>query len=180
MCRTTTAITERLAGHSSILVPLTVVIGTSTFDHLQSDPRDAGTSGGHGTEEGLVLRCTITVPARSRTRRRCCAAWPLWPRLTAATTLRTSSGQWPTTPRRTHERARQRARPRLPARLHERAADSGAGVAAQRAAIMAETTRRGWKVEFTEDAGYSARSMKRPGLLDALDQLRRGEADTSW
>jgi len=45
---------------------------------------------------------------------------------------------------------------------------------------MAETTRRGWKVEFTEDAGYSARSMKRPGLLDALDQLRRGEADTSW
>lgn len=56
-------------------------------------------------------------------------------------------------------------------------ADSGAGIAAQRAAITAEVSRRGWEVEFIEDAGFSARSMKRPGLLDALDRLKRGEAD---
>jgi DNA invertase Pin-like site-specific DNA recombinase len=54
-------------------------------------------------------------------------------------------------------------------------ADSGAGVAAQRAAIEAEADRRGWAVEFIEDAGYSARSMKRPGLALALDRLRRGD-----
>jgi DNA invertase Pin-like site-specific DNA recombinase len=57
-------------------------------------------------------------------------------------------------------------------------AESGAGVAAQRAAITSEAARRGWDVEFIEDAGHSARSMKRPGLLAALDRLRRGEAGT--
>ena len=57
-------------------------------------------------------------------------------------------------------------------------ADSGAGVAAQRAAINAEADRRGWSVEFIEDSGYSARSMKRPGLAAALDRLRCGEATT--
>ena len=56
-------------------------------------------------------------------------------------------------------------------------AASGAGVAAQRAALQAEGDRRGWAVEFIEDAGYSARSMKRPGLTDALGRLARGEAD---
>lgn len=56
--------------------------------------------------------------------------------------------------------------------------DSGAGVAAQRAAIQAEADRRGWAVDWIEDAGYSARSMKRPGISDALARLRRGEADT--
>lgn len=57
-------------------------------------------------------------------------------------------------------------------------ADSGAGVAAQRAAIDAEAARRRWTVEYIEDAGYSARSMKRPGLTDALDRLARGDATT--
>ena len=55
-------------------------------------------------------------------------------------------------------------------------ADSGAGVAAQRQAIESEGSRRGWAVEFIEDAGYSARSMKRPGLMAALARLARGEA----
>ena len=56
-------------------------------------------------------------------------------------------------------------------------ADSGAGVAAQRAAISAEADRRGWAVEFIEDAGHSARTMRRPGLALALDRLKRGDAD---
>ena len=56
-------------------------------------------------------------------------------------------------------------------------ADSGAGVAAQRAAITAEADRRAWNVEFVEDAGYSAKNMRRPGIREALGMLRRGEAD---
>src|SRR4051794_12600466 len=57
-------------------------------------------------------------------------------------------------------------------------ADSGAGMEAQRASILAEARRRGWSVEWIEDAGYSARSMKRPGLADALERLKRGDATT--
>jgi DNA invertase Pin-like site-specific DNA recombinase len=57
-------------------------------------------------------------------------------------------------------------------------ADSGAGVAAQRAAINAEAHRRGWTVEFVTDAGFSARSMKRPGLAVALARLKAGDATT--
>jgi len=42
---------------------------------------------------------------------------------------------------------------------------SGAGLAAQRAAIEAECRRRGWQlVEVIEDAGYSAKDLKRPGV----------------
>jgi DNA invertase Pin-like site-specific DNA recombinase len=56
-------------------------------------------------------------------------------------------------------------------------ADSGAGLSAQRAAILAEVERRGWKaVEWIEDGGFSAKTMKRPGLTLALDRLGRGEA----
>lgn len=56
-------------------------------------------------------------------------------------------------------------------------ADSGAGLAAQRAAIMAEARRRGWEVEFVVDAGLSGASVrKRPALADALGRLKRGEA----
>lgn len=55
---------------------------------------------------------------------------------------------------------------------------SGAGLAAQRDAILAECQRRGWQlVEVIEDAGYSARDLKRPGVQLALDALSRGEAD---
>lgn len=56
-------------------------------------------------------------------------------------------------------------------------ADSGAGIEAQRAAILAEAQRRGWtEVEFIEDAGFSAKTLKRPGLVLALDMLKRGDA----
>src|SRR5207248_6455779 len=54
---------------------------------------------------------------------------------------------------------------------------SGAGLAAQRAAIEAECRRRGWTlVQVIEDAGYSAKDLKRPGVQIALETLRRGEA----
>jgi Resolvase, N terminal domain len=41
-------------------------------------------------------------------------------------------------------------------------ADSGAGLAAQRAAIQAEADRRVWTVRWVEDAGESGKSMDRP------------------
>lgn len=57
-------------------------------------------------------------------------------------------------------------------------AGSGLGLDGQRSALLAEAERRGWAVvEVIEDAGFSARSMKRPGLTDALARLRAGEAD---
>lgn len=55
-------------------------------------------------------------------------------------------------------------------------ADSGAGMAAQRAAILAEAARRGWQVDFIEDAGYSAASLHRPGIALALERLKSGDA----
>jgi DNA invertase Pin-like site-specific DNA recombinase len=60
-------------------------------------------------------------------------------------------------------------------------ADSGAGLAAQRAAILAEAQRRGWaepELTFVEDAGYSGKDLKRPGIVAALDALRARRADT--
>src|SRR5690349_20842452 len=57
-------------------------------------------------------------------------------------------------------------------------ADSRAGLEAQRAAIEAECRRRGWTiVEMIEDAGYSAKDLKRPGIKRALEELGRGRAD---
>ena len=57
-------------------------------------------------------------------------------------------------------------------------AESGAGLDAQRAAILAEAKRRGWHlVEGVEDAGVSGKSLKRPGMTAALDALRRHRAD---
>jgi DNA invertase Pin-like site-specific DNA recombinase len=56
-------------------------------------------------------------------------------------------------------------------------ASSGAGLEAQRRAIVAECERRGWHlVETTQDAGYSARDLRRPGIQEALRALERGEA----
>jgi DNA invertase Pin-like site-specific DNA recombinase len=56
--------------------------------------------------------------------------------------------------------------------------DSRAGLEAQRAAIKAECERRGWViVEVIEDAGYSAKDLRRPGVRSALEQLARKEAD---
>jgi DNA invertase Pin-like site-specific DNA recombinase len=57
-------------------------------------------------------------------------------------------------------------------------ADSKAGLEAQKAAIAAEARRRGWPiVETIEDAGYSAKDLKRPGIKRALEELERGRAD---
>jgi DNA invertase Pin-like site-specific DNA recombinase len=60
----------------------------------------------------------------------------------------------------------------------EEQADSRAGIEAQRAAILAEAGRRGWKLlEVVEDAGYSGRDLRRPGVQEALSVLAEGGAD---
>lgn len=54
----------------------------------------------------------------------------------------------------------------------EEQGDSGAGLEAQRRAIIAECERRGWTlVDVIEDAGYSAKDLRRPGIRLALDEL---------
>ena len=56
-------------------------------------------------------------------------------------------------------------------------ADSGAGLEAQRTAIMAEATRRDWQLlTIYEDAGASGKSLNRPGLADALAAVEDGDA----
>lgn len=57
-------------------------------------------------------------------------------------------------------------------------ADSGAGLAAQRAAIAMEADRRGWTLlAVHEDAGASGKSLSgRPGLLAALSAVQDGRA----
>lgn len=43
--------------------------------------------------------------------------------------------------------------------------DSRAGLEAQRRAIVRECKRRGWQlVDVIEDAGYSAKDLRRPGI----------------
>ena len=57
-------------------------------------------------------------------------------------------------------------------------ADSGKGLAAQRAAIEAEAERRGWTVvSVIEDAGASGKDLDRPGIKIALEALSEGRAD---
>jgi len=58
-------------------------------------------------------------------------------------------------------------------------ADSGAGLAAQRAAVEAEAARRGWElVEVLTDAGMSGKSLVgRPALAQALAMVTDGRAD---
>ncbi len=59
----------------------------------------------------------------------------------------------------------------------EEQSDSGAGLEAQRRAIEAECVRRGWQLlEVVEDAGFSAKDLKRPGVQEALRVLKSGEA----
>jgi len=56
-------------------------------------------------------------------------------------------------------------------------AGSGAGLEAQRQAIVAECERRGWTlIEVIEDAGFSAKDMRRPGVQEALRVLKAGDA----
>ncbi|MBA2717020.1 MAG: recombinase family protein [Propionibacteriales bacterium] len=57
-------------------------------------------------------------------------------------------------------------------------ADSGAGMDAQRHAIRGEAERRGWSLEdVVEDAGYSAKDLRRPGIGVVLERMASGEAD---
>ena len=59
----------------------------------------------------------------------------------------------------------------------EEQSDSGAGLEAQRRAIEAECLRRGWQLlEVVEDAGFSAKDLKRPGIQEALRVLEEGDA----
>jgi DNA invertase Pin-like site-specific DNA recombinase len=54
---------------------------------------------------------------------------------------------------------------------------SGAGIEAQRRAILAECRRRGWHlVGLIDDAGFSAKDLKRPGVQEALRVLEAGDA----
>jgi DNA invertase Pin-like site-specific DNA recombinase len=56
--------------------------------------------------------------------------------------------------------------------------DSGAGLKAQRRAILAEAKRRGWKaanVRFIEEAA-TGKNAKRPGLEEAREALASGDA----
>lgn len=59
----------------------------------------------------------------------------------------------------------------------EEQASSGAGLAAQRAAIEAEAERRGWLLaEVVEDAGFSGKDLHRPGITAVMEALRSGDA----
>lgn len=54
---------------------------------------------------------------------------------------------------------------------------SGLGLADQRSVIEHAATARSWQdVEFVSDAGFSGKSLSRPGITDALQRLARGEA----
>jgi DNA invertase Pin-like site-specific DNA recombinase len=52
----------------------------------------------------------------------------------------------------------------------------GASLAAQEVALVLEAERRGFRVEVVRDEGVSAKNLRRPGLLAALERLDRGEA----
>lgn len=54
-------------------------------------------------------------------------------------------------------------------------ADQEYGIDAQRSAIDAEASRRGWLVTFYEDAGRSGRDTARSGLQDALRAMQARE-----
>lgn len=54
---------------------------------------------------------------------------------------------------------------------------SGLGLSDQRRVIGQEAERRAWdNVEFVVDEGYSAKSLARPGIMDALERLSKGQA----
>ena len=56
--------------------------------------------------------------------------------------------------------------------------DSGAGLASQKAAIIAECERHGWHLaELIADGGISGKTLNRPGLQKALEMLNKGDAD---
>lgn len=53
--------------------------------------------------------------------------------------------------------------------------NSGAGLEAQRAAIVAECERRGWQLVRVEEDVLSGKTLRRPGLQAALQACREGE-----
>ena len=56
---------------------------------------------------------------------------------------------------------------------------SGLGLTAQRTAITAECTRRGWdEPTWIIDDGFSAKSLERPGITAALGDLAAGRVET--
>lgn len=55
--------------------------------------------------------------------------------------------------------------------------ESGAGLDAQLTTLTAEATRRGWDLEVLTDAGWSAKTLERPALAEALTRLDGGDAD---
>ena len=55
-------------------------------------------------------------------------------------------------------------------------ADSGLGLASQRAAIATEATRRGWSLVAVHEDALSGKSLDRPGLVAALAAVESGEA----
>jgi DNA invertase Pin-like site-specific DNA recombinase len=56
--------------------------------------------------------------------------------------------------------------------------ESGAGLGAQRVAIQDEAKRKGWTVvRMVEDAGFSAKNLRRPGIGEALELLDNGAAE---
>ena len=62
-------------------------------------------------------------------------------------------------------------------------AASGAGLEAQREAIQRAASARGWAlVAIIEDAGYSAKDLKRPGVQEALGTARQwtGGSTRGW
>ena len=63
---------------------------------------------------------------------------------------------------------------RLRARQQRRAGRVRRRIGFQHSAIAAEAERRDWElVEIVEDAGFSARDLKRPGIARALERLGR-------
>jgi DNA invertase Pin-like site-specific DNA recombinase len=59
----------------------------------------------------------------------------------------------------------------------EEQAVSGLGLADQREVISREALRRGWSdVDFVTDEGFSAKSLKRPAIAEALRDLTEGRA----
>ena len=56
-------------------------------------------------------------------------------------------------------------------------AETGYGLAAQRAAIRAYAQARGWHLRWVIDAGQSAKSLDRPGIGSALQLLEAHQAD---
>lgn len=55
--------------------------------------------------------------------------------------------------------------------------DQEHGIDAQRTAILAEATKRGWAVTWLLDEGRSGKDIERPGIREALRALKSGEAE---